>query len=140
MTAKAQTARLLKPESIETSECQSTSETSVFCRQYRSSRSKNALQTVGRVRQRAGAKSNSSSRPTVKDSTEHEMTAVSQSKMSFEIVTPEQQSRDGLRGFAVCAVTNCPLKLTEDESDVSGSQQTGWEMFILGLLGECITF
>ncbi|KAI4896648.1 hypothetical protein NFI96_029906, partial [Prochilodus magdalenae] len=123
VTTDSQTASVLKAESMDASEPQSSlcaTASSVFCQQYSKAKGQSAMQTVKRVRKRTKA---SPLRTIVRDS-EHEVTAVGHSTSRFEIVTPEKQSRDDLKGFAVCAMTNCSPKLPDEEMDSLSSQQT----------------
>ncbi|XP_066534572.1 Fanconi anemia group J protein isoform X2 [Hoplias malabaricus] len=121
MTTEPLAARVLKLNSVKTSEPHSTTEKSVFCQQYSNAQAKSAVQNMRKVRQRASVKT---IKPNGKDSP-HEITAVGQSTITFEIVTPEKQSTESLRAFAGCATTIFSPKVREEKSKGSGSQQTG---------------
>lgn len=130
VTTEAQVATVLKLESIdiEDSECQSSSRTmqaSVFCMQYSNAKAKSTALTVRRTTRRAATKRMSCAKPTAKD--RHEVCAEGQSVVSFEIVTPEPQSRKSPRLLAV-SERNKPRHQTGEVNDVTGVYQRGRKM------------
>lgn len=124
VTTEAQAAVVLKAESIEDSECQSSSknmQASVFCMQYGNAKAKSTALTVRRKTRRARTKHMSCAKPTAKDC--HEVTAEGQS----EIVTRELQSRKSQTHSAVCSKRNSSPHQTGEVSDLSGVYQRGME-------------
>lgn len=128
VTTEAQVAIVLKAVSVEDCECQSSSKTmqaSVFCTQDSNAKAKSTALTVRRATRRAGTKWKSSDKPTAKDC--HEVYAEGQSAVSFEIVTPEPQSRRNQRHLAV-SERSSSCHQTREVSDVSGVYQRGRKM------------
>lgn len=129
VTTMSQVAMVLKAENIEDSECQSsakTMQTSVFCMQYSNPKAKSTALTVRRTTRRAATKRMSCTKPTAKDC--HEVTSEGQSAVSFEMVTPEPQSRKSQRHLAVSNERNSSPHQTGEVSDASVVYQKGRKM------------
>ncbi|KAB5550387.1 hypothetical protein PHYPO_G00053180 [Pangasianodon hypophthalmus] len=117
---------VLKQESIEDLDCQSSSktkQTTVFCMQYGNAKAKSTVLTVRRTTRRKKTKHTSCAKPTAKDC--HEVTAEGQPALSYEIVTPEPQRRESQRHLAVSNERNSSPHQTGEINDVSGVYQRG---------------
>lgn len=83
------------------------------------------LLTNKRCRMREVEKNNTS---TVKDSSQYGDNVVP-SRVSFEIITPEEQARKSLSGLPVGSESNLSQSPAEEQGDGSGFNQTGRSLF-----------
>lgn len=133
VTSESQVAMVLKAEKrIEDFECQRITkniQASVFCIQSTNAEIKCPPLTVRRKSRRPRTKYTSCFKPTAKDCLK--VTAEGQSAVSFEIVTPEAQSRKIQRHLVVSNKRNSSPCHAGEVSDVSGVFQRGKKIYLL---------